>query len=1014
MKKIIYFFALIFFLEIINCSYTGQCDDTSATCTIQLETKTLLPQQVSFDNIDDYCPTSGTFPTKQFAFGCSASRLTDQSASLVSYYDNTDERCDGDAEYTDADFCTGTHFMKTFAFELPTMLIESSEVYPDDDDIKKQTQSVTLTGAVFYVNHGDWERKSAGYWDTDLGWALVYYDSVNNEEQINDFAFRNWETYDEAKDNANDWANGEDRVLEYDTLESLIGNSGDPDLWHSELLNHNGFGIKGNAWYEGKGDTYSGTEIIEKLAYRLKYIKMKLKYEISLTAVGISPETGYNNTDLTINFNDYTVVQEGLIGQTSTDEIDYKVKFVKNDDASDFFIFDAEVVDHKSIQCKITEDRKGQTFDVYVKFLESADWLKVPVAFTYEDQCPQVEGVDCNGKGNCPDGTVTCECNDGWIGDDCSVEACVGVTCENGKQCSSEDGECQCGSFFTGDLCEYDICEENFDNCNSEEGHGTCISSDGHISCDCETGWGGTKCDVDYCDNNDCSGHGDCIDGVCECNLPYYGANCQSDECNGTFQGCSGNGVVNAQCVCNCDTGYSGSMCENNWCDDVTCSGKGSCNRDTGACSCDAGWEGETCNTKSESTDGLSSTVVGIISGGALIAAIGIALLVLFLIRRHQQKDKWAEILDLPVFGIDTMFGKDLDFDEDSLKSVRNKLKKRQYWDLEELLLDQLPLVQAIFEDSETKSAAALPRSILYIFEANGDAIKLLKYFVKLEVESCTDSDLLFRGTNMASKLWSGYCHLAFGVKYIHETLSHPMYEMLHKQSGKSLNLKDKEDVELEGKSSFDPSVNKYKLMATAQKIFEAIKESSPDTPLQFRIILSYVRSLVEDRFPELVHQSLGGLMILRYFTPAIAACDQFGVLDEEYLSDDTVRMLVLVAKVLQNLANGALFGVKEEYMISLNDFIESNMDVMSQYLDSVSTLYDNEDEEMVTPSPLPKDVHELSIAIVHEYLANNRSDIINKLETVVTDSRKKNDIATKLEEALDGLGEPIHITDED
>ncbi|KAJ6241051.1 multiple epidermal growth factor-like domains protein [Anaeramoeba flamelloides] len=592
MNKIIQFFALLFFLQFINCSYTGQCDGTSATCTIQLETATLLPASVSFDNSQEHCPYSESWPAYQLTIGCDFPRLNDRSASLVSYYDNTDVRCDGQAEYGEAEFCTGTHFMRAFDFQLPTMFIDPSAVYPEDDDIKKQTQSVTMTGANFYVNHGDWERKGYDYWDTDLNWELFYYDNSINGMKTADHLFRNWDNYQDASEHQNAWADGQDRVLEYDTLESLIGDSGDSDLWHAELLNHNGFGIKGNAWYKGKGDTYADNKITEKLAYRLKYIKMQLKYQISITALSLSPQTGYNNTELTITFEDYTVLKEGPIGQTDTDKIDWKVKFVKGQDT---FIFDAKVFDHKSIKCKITEDRIGETFDVYVKFLENADWLKVPVAFTYADECPMIDFMNCDDNGACQDGTVTCNCYQGWVDDDCSVQACSGLTCENDKECSIEDGKCQCGVFFSGVLCDYDICANDFDNCNNENGQGECKSINNQVMCDCETGFGGKNCEVSYCENNECSKHGTCTDGNCQCDLPYYGENCESDDCNGTFEGCSGNGDVNVACHCACHTGWSGDQCQDNWCDGVTCNYHGGCKSETGVCDCETGYSGDDC-----------------------------------------------------------------------------------------------------------------------------------------------------------------------------------------------------------------------------------------------------------------------------------------------------------------------------------------------------------------------------------------------------------------------------------
>ena len=48
-------------------------------------------------------------------------------------------------------------------------------------------------------------------------------------------------------------------------------------------------------------------------------------------------------------------------------------------------------------------------------------------------------------------------------------------------------------------------------------------------------------------------------------------------------------------------------------------------------------------------------------------------------------------------------------------------------------------------------------------------------------------------------------------------------------------------------------------------------------------------------------------------------------------------RKLTLVAKVIQNLANFARFGVKEEYMCFMNDFLSKEIKNMKQFIDTIS-----------------------------------------------------------------------------
>lgn len=48
-------------------------------------------------------------------------------------------------------------------------------------------------------------------------------------------------------------------------------------------------------------------------------------------------------------------------------------------------------------------------------------------------------------------------------------------------------------------------------------------------------------------------------------------------------------------------------------------------------------------------------------------------------------------------------------------------------------------------------------------------------------------------------------------------------------------------------------------------------------------------------------------------------------------------RGLLLIAKVVQNLANNVLFGVKEPYMYALNDFLTKNIYKVTTFLREVS-----------------------------------------------------------------------------
>lgn len=80
----------------------------------------------------------------------------------------------------------------------------------------------------------------------------------------------------------------------------------------------------------------------------------------------------------------------------------------------------------------------------------------------------------------------------------------------------------------------------------------------------------------------------------------------------------------------------------------------------------------------------------------------------------------------------------------------------------------------------------------------------------------------------------------------------------------------------------------------------------------------------------------MGAFIFLRFFCPAIVAPEVEGLVSSPP-SKEMRRGLLLIAKVVQNLANNVLFGVKEPYMYALNDFLTKNIYKVTTFLREVS-----------------------------------------------------------------------------
>jgi len=108
-----------------------------------------------------------------------------------------------------------------------------------------------------------------------------------------------------------------------------------------------------------------------------------------------------------------------------------------------------------------------------------------------------------------------------------------------------------------------------------------------------------------------------------------------------------------------------------------------------------------------------------------------------------------------------------------------------------------------------------------------------------------------------------------------------------------------------------------------------------PLIPREIRVVASYIANegkLLKMDTPILI----ASYIILRFINPAIATPEVYKVIEPNVKTKVLQRTLILISKVIQNIANGVIFGAKEQYMVSLNDCILENREKMNTYLMSL------------------------------------------------------------------------------
>ncbi|KAF8638594.1 hypothetical protein AX17_002135 [Amanita inopinata Kibby_2008] len=259
---------------------------------------------------------------------------------------------------------------------------------------------------------------------------------------------------------------------------------------------------------------------------------------------------------------------------------------------------------------------------------------------------------------------------------------------------------------------------------------------------------------------------------------------------------------------------------------------------------------------------------------------------------------------------------------------------------------------------------------LLNVFDNRTSLMNLLKLMIEQEIARTDNESNLFRSNSTCTRFLSAFARI-HGYNYLRNLIQPLIKSMLSMPPGCSYELDPAKAKEQ------DVTQNQKNVEFIASSFLSIIGASIPAIPAMFREICAHIGKVVADIWPESKFPALGAFIFLRFISPAVVTPE---IVDVELPKDENVivirRGLMVIAKVLQNLANNIFFG-KEAYMVVLNKFLEENITNVTRFLSEIiknATPEDDSDQWLGNTSD------DTDVIVLHRFFVKHADKIGREL----------------------------------
>eukprot|EP00761_Pharyngomonas_kirbyi_P003604 gb/GECH01003608.1/.p1 GENE.gb/GECH01003608.1/~~gb/GECH01003608.1/.p1 ORF type:complete len:753 (+),score=183.31 gb/GECH01003608.1/:1-2259(+) len=345
---------------------------------------------------------------------------------------------------------------------------------------------------------------------------------------------------------------------------------------------------------------------------------------------------------------------------------------------------------------------------------------------------------------------------------------------------------------------------------------------------------------------------------------------------------------------------------------------------------------------------------------------------------------------------------------------MSDEITATAYDDLAREITTNKNLLQALYSAVPPRRLEDLASCLVRISLAIGTTSTMFDALLRKEFEVAQQGlRTILRANSLTTKVMDSFVKTV-GQDYLKNLLNSPISRVLNSNTEFELNP-DKLSIEDGIQKQLIVSENTLQIKDYAQEFVDSItsKRARETMPSELRLIAGSIGELAH-LFEWDIAPLIGSFVMLRLFNPVIVFPDMWHI--SQNVTKAQRRNLILISKILQNLSNGLQFGKKEEYMRSMNFFIERNQDTMNQFLlsllpgsDIISDAISQEEEashEAVKTAIVSRSLQS-EITQIHRILDETKGRVIDALRVDFPDSNDDEKYSTLLD-SLPSLPEEI------